>query len=309
MKTKYYRIGQSLPPRHWYQRRVGWFGKALTVAMVISVTGAGSFGYILNRQAVQSFAAQTSGTEKLHKVTTSLTTSAPENIIDVQFVLDKWAEENKGQKWSVVARSVNGPAFEGQLLGDKQYESVGLQKLLLPLPLFDQIPADQHKNIALKADPSRRSMQTCVDLMLRLANDACASALTRYIDFTKATDQIKKAGLTNTALTSASAKSSAADLARYVSIMQSDATSKTTRDTVMKLLHEQPKRGGIPSGCPGCTVANSPYSSPRLSYDAAVVSYRGGSYILVIMTDKGSTDQIGRLAGKIQQKILDTTTN
>ena len=91
-KAAYYRVDQMLPPRHWYQKSVGWFGKLLVGIFVISLSGAGVYGYILTQASVKSLSAEVANPNRLKKVSESIEPGNAENIIDVQFVLDAWAK-------------------------------------------------------------------------------------------------------------------------------------------------------------------------------------------------------------------------
>lgn len=303
-KTTQYRINQSLPPRHWYQKRVGWFGKSFLAIVVLSLIGTGSYGYVMNRNTVQQLAAQSSTPDKLRKVTDPISSDV-QNIIDVQFVLDKWAKQQTGETWSVTARSLDGPKFEAHLNSDKLYESPSLKHLIMTLPLYAQIPAEQHKRIKLD---SGKTMATCVNLMIRLAEPTCGQQVSDYIDYRRAGDTLKKAGLTKTTFEGDKARTSSEDMATFLAGINNGSWQKGARDAVLKSLREQRLRSGIPAACPGCIVANQA-SEGNTVYDVAVVQYSGGTYVLSIFTKGGSLSQISELSGKIQQKILDTVLN
>lgn len=308
MKTTYYRIGQSVPPRRWHQRAVRWFGKTVMyVSMVCAVTGGTGY-YVFNRPQGPSLAAETAKVETLQKVTTPIVDTTPQNIIDIQFVLDKWAKDNPRQQWSVVVESISGPGFRAQLNKDRQYESTAMQELFLTLPLFAQIPAEHQKTVKLSINGKQRSLEQCVDTMVRLSDNVCAEHLARYIDFKKAAEQLKKAGLTKTSLKNhSSVQTTAADTARFMQLLQSEEFgTKIASDKVRQLLREQVHRAGIPAGCPGCVIADKSHNQDKVVADAAIVEYKGGSYIVVIYGDTGSFDQAATLAGRIQQKIIDS---
>lgn len=309
-KVSYYRYDQSLPPKHWYQKRVGWFGKSLMAVMVLTFFGASSYGYIMNRATVKSFAAETSNPDRLHKVTSVMSTETPENIVDVQYILDSWAKKHPGETWSVSAKSIDGPNFDAAINQDKEYESASMQQLLLALPLFAQVAPEYHKSVMVSVGGSSKSMQSCVDLMIRLSNSDCAKAVSEYIDFKKANDSLKSAGLTSTTLSdSKTVRTTAADMTEYLYTVNSKAFATNSRETVLRLLREQQTRSGIPKGCPGCVIANKSQLGDVTNHDVAIVRYSGGSYVLSIFTNKGEASQISELAGAIQQKILDTTRN
>lgn len=302
-KTTQYKINQTLPPRHWYQKRVGWFGKSFLAIVMLSVMGAGSYGYVVNRNTFGQLAAQTS-TPKLKKVTNPISSDV-ENIIDVQYVLDKWAKDHQGETWSVAARSLEGPKFEAHLNRSQSYESTSLKHLLMTLPLYEQIPAEQHQNIKLD---SGKTMAACVNLMIRLGNTTCGTKVSEYIDYRKAGNTLKKAGLTKTTIEGDKAQTTAEDVTTFLAHINGGNLQKNARETLIKSLREQHLRSGIPASCPGCVIANEA-SKNSATHDVAIIQYSGGTYILSIFTKDGSVDQISELAGRIQQKIIDTQAN
>lgn len=300
-KTPYYKIGQSLPPRHWYQRRVGWFSKAMVAVLALVVVGGGVYGQVILRQNAQTLAAQTRGLEKVRKDVQPLSSDV-ENIVDVQFVLDKWAKAHAGQTWSVTARSLDGPRFDARINGDKLYESKTAGQLAMTLPLFTQIPAEQHKGIKLD---SGKTMASCVNLMIRLGDTACGKEVSKYVDYRKVDGVFKKAGLAKTTLDSNKTQTTSDDMAALLASIRGDILPKGARDAVLKALREQQTRSGVPMACPGCLVANEATDTAGV-HDVAIVEYSGGSYVLSVFTKDGSLADISELAGRIQQKILDT---
>lgn len=303
-KTTYYRIGQSLPPRHWYQHHVGWFGKACLGIFAVTVLVGSSYGYVMNKATVKSLSAQANKPAKLQKVTGTINTEA-ENIVDVQLILDKWAKEHLDETWSVTARSIEGPKFEAQLNQDKTYESASAKYLLMAIPLFQQIPAEQHKGIKLN---SGKTMALCVNMMIRLSDQTCGTQVAEYLNYNKANAALREIGLTKTTLEPRAAHTTTEDMAVNLAKVYGNGLQKPARDAVMKSLREQRVRTGIPAACPGCVVSNvaSEYGAV---HDAAIVQYNGGIYVLSIFTKDGTIEQIHELAGKIQQEIIDTTSD
>lgn len=308
-KAVYYRYGQVLPPRHWYQKSVGWFGKTLSVVMVLSLFGASSYGYILNRASVKRLSAETSNHDRLKKVTDTIQAGGAQNIVDIQYVLDTWAESHPGETWSIAVKSIDGPHFTADLNPDKKYTSSSLQKLLMAVPLYQQVPTEHQKNVQLSVGESKKSMQTCVDLMIRLSDEACASAVAQYLDFAVASGSLKKLGLQHTTFEEQQkAQTSASDITKYLVAIQGGDMGRTAQDVLMRLLREQQHRTGIPAGCPGCQIANKSYPNDTVIHDAAIIKYSGGTYAMTIMTTKGDPSDIGLLTGAVQQKIIDTMT-
>ena len=307
-KPAYYKLGQAPPAKHWYQKRVGWFGRITMTLLLVGLLGFAGTTQSMLRNDKKTFAAQTSGSTALNNAKPLTDTPEFENIVDLQPVLDKWNSDHPGQKWAVVAKSVTGPSFDAKLNPDQQFESASIYKLFLTLPLFYQIPLEQQPNIKMNVAGSQKSIATCVDLMLRLSNNECGEAIGQYINWKKADDVLKKGGFNHTVFSQKGGlKTSAGDTAAFLSSLNDDMFTRNAKDTIMKSLYQQRYRDGIPAGCPGCTVANKTGQIDDVVHDAALVQYKGGSYILVIFSQNGNFKQISQLTGQIQQKILDST--
>lgn len=309
MASKYYRFDQEPPVLHWYQKKVGWFGKTLVLTLILGLTGSGVFGYAYHINDQKSLAALVNKS-RLQKVTASPIEETPaKNIIDVQTVLDRWVKDHPNQKFSVVAKSIEGPTFDAKLNQDKTYESLSLHKLFLLVPLYAQVPHEQHKTINLAVNGGQKSMSVCVDVMIRLSNDICNGAVSSYIDWDKTSDLLKQHGLNKTSFfdDNKNLKTTAQDTADLLQKINSDLFSTSAKSSVLSLLREQYYRQGVPASCPGCVVANKADGRDSLANDAAIVQYSGGRYVLVIIAKDSSLAEISELSGRIQQKILDTT--
>lgn len=266
-------------------------------------------GHQLTEDKVKTLAAQSSQQDALHKVTASpLAAPVAENIVDLQPILDKWVADNPGQKWGIVAKSVDGPAFDASVNADREFQSASIYKLFLMLPLFNQIPAEHLKGINLTVNGKPKSADTCVDLMLRVSNNECGEAVGYYLNWQKADVVLKEKGFSHTVFGESSyLKTSAGDTAAFLQGLNGDMFTRTAREAIMTSLKQQRWRSGIPAGCPGCVVANKTGAIDNVMHDAAIVQYNGGTYILAVFSEGGTFSQIAQLTGKIQQQIIDTT--
>ena len=305
----YYRLGQTPPPKHWYQKQVGWFGHFVAAFFIVGLVGFVGATATIHGKDRQALAAQTSQSAKLHGAKSPIATNPNiENIIDLQPILDAWNADHPGQKWAVAAKSISGPTFEARLNAEREFESASIYKLFLTLPLFMQIPVEQQPNINVMVNGSQKSIASCVDLMLRLSNNECGESIGYYVNWKKADIALKQHGFSHTIFAQKSGlKTSAGDTATFLEKLHGDMFTRTAKEVIMKSLHQQRWRDGIPAGCPGCTVANKTGQIHDVVHDAALVQYKGGTYVLVIFSENGSFKQIAQLTGQIQQKILDST--
>lgn len=309
MRAKRYQIYQAPPPAHWYQRRIGWFGKAFAGSLLVIVAVFGVVGQQLTNDKVKTFAAQSSQNESLQKVTAApLAAPVAENIVDLQPILDKWVADHPNQQWGVVAKSIDGPTFDASVNADREFRSASIYKLFLMLPLFNQIPAEHQKTINVTVNSKPKTVASCVDLMLRVSNNECGEAIGDYLNWQKADEVIKKGGFSHTVFgESTYLRTSAGDTAAFLEQLQGDMFNRTAREKIMTSLKQQRWRAGIPAGCPGCVVANKTGTIDNIMNDAAIVQYNGGTYILTVFSEGGTFKQIAQLTGQIQQQIIDTT--
>ena len=309
MRAKQYSIYDAPPPAHWYSHRVGWFGKALTGTLVVSLSVVGGFSYVFTQNNIRSLASAASQTETLDKANaTPLPPVAAQNIVDLQPVLDAWVAENPNQQWGIMVKSLDGPTFNASAQADRQFKSASMYKLFLTLPLFEMVAAEHQKGVNVNVNGKQRSLATCVDLMLRVSNNECGDAIGQYVDWQKATSILQERGFKQTDFSKRSGlETSAGDTAAFLEQLHGDLFNRNAKDTIMTSLKQQRWRAGIPTGCPGCETANKTGTIDKVMHDAAIIEYNGGTYVLSIFSEGGSFKQIAQVTGQIQQRILDTT--
>lgn len=308
-KPVYYKLGQIPPARHWYQKRVGWPGRFMAVLLLLGIVGFAGNTVISAQDDKKSLAAETSQSSKINGTRPTISSNSGfENIVDLQPVLDKWSKDHPNQQWAVAAKSLTGPSFDARINADRQFESASIYKLFLTLPLFYQIPVEQQPQINVSVNGGKKSLATCVDLMLRLSNNECGEAIGSYVNWKKADEALKKEGFNHTEFTQRDGiKTSAGDTAAFIEALNGDMFTRTAKETIMQSLYQQRYRDGIPAGCPGCVVANKTGQIDDVVHDAALVKYKGGTYVLVIFSQNGNFKQIAQLTGQIQQAIIDST--
>lgn len=308
MTAKNYYIYNAPPPAHWYQRSIGWFGKTLLGSLLLSTIIIGGLTYTFAQNNVRARASTANQPIKPETAKAStLPPVAAQNIVDLQSVLDTWSAEHPNQKWGIVVKSLEGPSFSASLNNDKEFQSASIYKLFLTLPLFNQVPVEHQKGATVTINAKQKSLATCVDLMLRVSNNECGEAVGDYVNWQKADKVLAERGFRHTVFGKSSyLKTSAGDTAAFLEGLYGDMFNRTAKDTIMASLKQQRLREGIPSGCPGCIVANKTGSIDNVMHDAAIVEYQGGTYVLTIFSEGGSFKQIAQLTGQIQQRILNT---
>lgn len=306
-----YRYGDGVYAQKWYQRHIQWPGISLLALLVVglfAVTWQQRVALIGNDRTMVANTSVKSDTTGLIGQTTGDRALA-DNIVDLQPLLDEWGQRHSGERWSVVAKSIDGPSFDAHLNENSLYEAASLYKLFLTLPLKDKLPLEKWQQTRMQVGDKNRTVAECVDMMIRLSDNPCGEAIGSYVGWSKATNAIKAAGFTRTDLTLGSDdqfQTAASDVASYLQQLDLQLLPEKMREKVLTSMAKQTFRQGIPAGCPGCTVQDKIGNINRVLHDAGIVTYSRGKYVLVIMSeDNHDYREIAKLAGQIQQRILD----
>lgn len=305
-----YHIGQKPIVDVWYRKRVGWFGKS-TALVAAGMLLAFSWGVQTTLLDGASGDYDSVSSLKPAIVSTANTVAVPklaENIINMQPVLDEWAAKHPDQKWGVSVRSLEGLPIEASLNPDAEFSIDGSYRLYLLLPLFANMNLAKQQQTIVTIDGTPRAVSSCVDLMLRIADNNCATAVSKQVQIAKADSLYKQAGFkhTNFKGTTSAFTTSAGDTAQLLLNLNGSALDASAQNFVVNAMKEQIFTSGIPSACPGCRSASYSGFSGNGIYDAAVITYSQGRYVLAIYTDNGTYADIAKLAGQIQQKIVNT---
>ncbi len=303
MQSQYYQLYDARPSR----RRENI---TLISLILLLVSGVASVPVIANR-AVQRQSIQPAVVQAAPEVVPDpvkpieeVPVVATPQIVDLQPILDKWAQQNPKQQWGIVAKSLSGVEFQAQLNADKRFRSASMYKLFLLQPLFSRYSLEQQQTTGVSLGGTTRSMAACVDLMLRVSDNPCGEAVAGKLGWTKVTKELKAAGYINTDFSRGDTPmTSAGDTALFLERMNGGMLDEQSKTTVMKSLHQQKWNKGIPVGCSGCTVANKTGNLGSIMNDAAIIQYPGGSYVFVVMSEGGSFKQIAELTKQIQTTI------
>jgi beta-lactamase class A len=305
-----YQHGNIVPRRKFLGKRVGWFGKSLTLTLVailmgVTVTMRGLLLETFDVQYSQTNIAETAG----QTTPTALAPSFERNIVDLQPVLDKWHKDHPGQRWSVVIKSLDGPSFDASLKPNEVYQSASIYKLFLTLPLMRQVPIERQKYVRVDAGGTKRTVAQCLDMMLRLSDNPCGNGIAEYLGWSKADAYLKEQGYKQTSFLSREGlQTSAGDTAKFLEGLNSGMFKPAEQTAIYTAMSKQVFRQGIPTGCPGCMVADKIGNIDNVLHDAGIVTYSKGKYILVIFSeDNRKYSEIAKLTGQLQQRILDTT--
>lgn len=307
----WYRFDQTTTPKPWYSRHVGWFGQFIMMVSLLSFFGffwgmRQSLITSVNLQYAQAFPPQKE-TEAVAPVTDA--TARANAIVQLDGVLAQWSRSHPGQRWSVVAKSIEGPTFEAKLNADMVYQTASIYKLFLTYPLATKTPLAKQKTTYITVNGVKKSVAQCADLMIRLSDNPCGNAIGDYVGWGKADAQLKAAGYKRTDFIHQKnyLQTSAGDTAKFLENLNGSMIPAADRDAVLTSMSKQIFRKGIPTGCPGCQVSDKIGDIDNVLHDAAIVNYSKGKYILVIFSENSkSYTEIAKLTGQIHQEILDT---
>ncbi len=312
--TIHYRIGESQAEAQWYKKRIGWFGYAVLVAMVSLF---GLFSVEVRQMALQAAGSQLSSLSPADFKTgdqavplNSATPAPATNIVDAQPLLTDWVKSHGPMKWGVVIRSLDGPQIDSSVQPNNTFQTRAMYKVFLAAALYNQVPAEkQHGTV--KIGRSSVSVTSCIEKMFKSDDRDCTDALGTLLNKQAAADFFKKSNITKTVLspTSRTAQTTAADTATlYTGINGSLLSTKSTA-ALTKYMATQPHDQMLVVGCPGCTtIGAADYGVGRLEA-AGIVKYSKGSYLYIVYATGGTKDLTVRLSGKLQQKIVETTTD
>ncbi len=146
-----------------------------------------------------------------------------------------------------------------------------------------------------------RDMAACFDDMIVKSDNPCAEALLERYGYSNLTRDIRALGLSNSSgFIGDGPKATAADLALFMAMLESNQLpiKSASRDRLIGALKRNVYRQGIPAGTSG-TVANKVGFLNGLLHDSSIVYGSGGTYVLVVMTDKSSWATIADLTKKI----------
>jgi hypothetical protein len=294
------------------QSHVGWFGKFFLLTMLVTFLG---FGYsarstLLGSYAPHLYLGSSAPAEKVMTEQKQVTAKpAPaKSIVDLQQSLDKWGKEHSEQRWSVIVKSLDGPTFEAKLNADEVHSPDGIYKLFSVLPLFTQMTYDKQQQTMVTINGAKRPVSKCVDLMLRISDNNCGLEVGKHINVYKANTQFKQAGLAHTSYsgTASSIKTTATDTAMLMAYINGSMLNANAQKMVMDALNNQIFRSGLPAGCPGCVMADSSGFSATGVYDAAIVNYSQGKYVIAAFAEDGGFEEMAGLGGIVHQRVLDS---
>lgn len=222
----------------------------------------------------------------------------------VQRYLHEWTTENKKTKWAVYAEQIGPTKQVASVNADRQFGIGSLYKLFIPNALASSVPTEQWAKMQTSASEGR-SIERCVSDMLRSSDNSCGEALAERIGWGTLNEQTRSNGYVFTNLNSTDyLKGTARDMATLLKDIQNkNGFSDQVRNRMLTAMKEQRLNKGIPAGCTGCVVYNKTGDADGFRNDAAIIERNGKTYVIVILSEGGSYQQIAELTKGILDKF------
>lgn len=203
------------------------------------------------------------------------------------------------QQWSVYVQDIESDR-SAAINADAGYEPASFYKLFLLAPLESKFPSDKWSTRI-----QGKSLKSCVDLMLRLSDNACGQAIGNLINWSYADSFNESIGFSKTKFSDGRGGTTTAREVGglFVSLKRGEILTDKARRQVFDSLYGQKHTKGIPSGCTNCRVANKTGDVNGFVHDGGVVTHGKDSYVLVIMSRGGSFDQIAELTRTIESEM------
>jgi beta-lactamase class A len=217
-------------------------------------------------------------------------------------IIANFAQTSAQFKWSVAVQGLDQNTVDAAYNADQSYVAASIYKLLLMYPLSQKLPYPQWPTTQLRVGSRNMSIQDCVTVMLKVSDNACGLAVGHWVGWAYADAQLKSLGLTSTTLNGSGGPiTTASDTTKYLAkLWNSNSFGSDLRQFILKTMSLQTLRGGIPTGCSACNVADKTGDLGSLRHDAGIIYAGDKSYILSIFTSGASYAQIAQLTAQIQ---------
>jgi beta-lactamase class A len=219
---------------------------------------------------------------------------------------DKLATFPSTQKWSVFVHDLNSDRTVN-INVDDEYDSASLYKLFLLEALEHKLPHDEWK----RTNVGKTKISQCLESMLKVADNPCSEPLVEYLGGEYVDEINQKNGFVKTSVAGASGrKTTPSEVGELlIRLKKGHILSDKSRRFVFDALYQQTYSKGIPSGCINCRTANKSGELNSVSHDAGVVTHGANSYVLVIMSEGGTFEQITDLTRLIDSRYSSDSTS
>ncbi|HEY1085837.1 MAG TPA: serine hydrolase [Candidatus Saccharimonadales bacterium] len=269
-------------------RKSGASGRTLDTSATRSSVAA-----VLSKQKEQATALTT---VLKPKVTYTRTYTKTSNGIAA---LIKHYDDDHPGVFGVSFRELGGSGRSAEHNGSKTFHTASTYKLFVAYGTLKKI----EKNDWKWSDKilGSKTIDQCFEVMIVNSDNACAEALYKKIGYQKVINDVHALGMPNTTLPASGQRTSASDLAVFLSKLESGSIGlkASSRAKLLSAMKRNVYRQGIPTGASGQTADKVGFLWALL-HDAAIVYSPKGTYVLAIMSDGSSWANIAELTRKIE---------
>ncbi len=207
-------------------------------------------------------------------------------------VMTNFAKDHPGTYGATMVE-LDGKKRRASYNGDNQFVTASTYKLFVAYSLMKQI------------DSGKRDWESnadCFNKMISLSDNACAESFLKSLGLSTVTNDIQGIGLKNsTFMKSDGPFTTANDLSLELGMIATGQNfSSANQQRLIIAMKNNVYRKGIPAGVNG-TVADKVGFMDGLLHDAAIVYGPSGTYVLAIMTNGSSWDNIAALAKQLDE--------
>lgn len=308
----HYVMGEKSHSKRWRDKKVGWFGRA-SLAAIIVLFGVFTYevrqlllapdGELASIQTALPFGS------RLEQTNEQIPAIA-KNIVELDQILNEWTVDHSGQEWGIVVQSLDGPMIDATAGTKNTFEARSLYRLFMAVAVYDQVSVDKHTKTMLKVDGKQVSVAKCLERLVKSDDALCADAFGQWLDTAKASQFFRLVGMKQTTfvIPARSVQTTAADVQTLMDLLEgkNNIFPVASGQSIAKLLQAQDSKKALVVSCPGCKPSGiMDYGVGRLEA-AGTVRYSTGSYRLIVLGDGGTSQELFRFTGKIQQAIQDT---
>lgn len=304
-----FRIGDNT----YFHHRHGIFvqrNRRRSFALSMSVLAIISGGFFVGKEYAWPLLQNNSQIQRVQQVATDAFVSAEDNPDNknaqpirqedellASVLRDKIETFPEDQRWSVFVYDLNTERT-ANVSSDDVFASGSLYKLFLLEALENKLPFDQWQWTWV----GDSSVADCVDSMLKNSDSPCAEELGEYVGWDAIDDLSKESGYKKTKLSKSDGReTSASDLGElFARLKKGQMLSDNARRFVFDSLYQQTLKKGMAEGCKQCRTANKLGELSDFAHDAGVVTHGKHDYVLVIMSEGGTFEQVEEITKLIE---------
>jgi hypothetical protein len=307
-KTKVFGVGKSTYFHHQhgvYLRKNRKRNMAISLSIFTVMFG----GFFIGREYAWPLIQNNSGFQRVQEVASNNIVSAQtkqnnknaepirtEDELLTSVLRDKIETFPSDQKWSVFVYDLNTERT-AEIGSHESYSAASLYKLFLLEALEAKLPHDQWQWTWVGG----QSISSCVEEMLKTTDSPCAQELGDFIGWDKIESTNKASGFKKTKLAGNGRETTVSDVGELLAkLKKGQMLSDYARRSVFDALYQQTPNKGIAKGCKNCRTANKQGELSNIAHDAGIVTHGKHSYVLVVMSEGGSFNQISELAKLVE---------